>query len=138
MKETKTSKIIYGSKINHFIMEKIIYQDSKDLLLHVRDKSGYRNCFYLVLLFFLCLLSARSSAETIAARSIFLQSDTTLTVRGRILNNDEPAQPISDVSVFIKDSDIGVKTDMEGRFSINARRGDVLVFSLVGHKRQEY
>src|SRR5690606_35882616 len=47
-------------------------------------------------------------------------------------------QPISNVSVAIKGGTVGTATDDEGRYSINAKRGDVLVFSYVGYARQEY
>lgn len=119
-------------------MENKTYKDPYGLFLHYREKSCYRNSLYLVLLFFFCLLSTRSMADTAVASLANLQSDTTLTVSGRVLNNEEPAEPLYDVSVLIKGSNTGVKTDAEGRFSIQAQQGDVLVFDILGHQRQEY
>ena len=50
---------------------------------------------------------------------------------------DETGQPLAGVTVTTKGSDKAVRTDAEGRFTIQASKGDVLVFSYVGHTPKE-
>lgn len=45
--------------------------------------------------------------------------------------------PIVDVNVLVKGTDRGVQTNEEGRFSLNADTGEVLVFSAVGYGNVE-
>ncbi|RYC51341.1 carboxypeptidase-like regulatory domain-containing protein [Flagellimonas olearia] len=45
--------------------------------------------------------------------------------------------PIEDVNVLVKGTERGVQTDTEGRFSLNADTGEVLVFSAVGYGNVE-
>jgi Outer membrane cobalamin receptor protein len=58
----------------------------------------------------------------------------TLTISGRV--TDEQGAPIPFVSVLVKGKS-GTTTDVEGRFSITAQRGDVLVISGVGYASKE-
>jgi TonB-linked SusC/RagA family outer membrane protein len=46
---------------------------------------------------------------------------------------DNNGQPIQGVSVVVKSSAAGTQSDANGSFSINAHRGDTLVFSFVGY-----
>ena len=64
--------------------------------------------------------------------------DTLLTVRGRVFDTHEPPDVLPGVSVQVKGSATGTSTDSEGYFTIKAAKSDVLVFSMVGFKRQEY
>jgi TonB-linked SusC/RagA family outer membrane protein len=50
---------------------------------------------------------------------------------------DETGQPLAGVTVTLKGSDKAARTDGEGRFNLQASRGDVLVFSYVGHAPKE-
>lgn len=50
---------------------------------------------------------------------------------------DETGDPIVGVSVFVKGVAHGVITDVDGKFSIPAKVGDVLVISYVGYVTQE-
>lgn len=49
----------------------------------------------------------------------------------------DKGEPLPGVSVAIKGTAKGTVTDGEGKFSIAAKEGDVLVFSFVGFKKQE-
>jgi TonB-linked SusC/RagA family outer membrane protein len=49
----------------------------------------------------------------------------------------EDGTPLSGAAVTIKNSKISATTNAEGRFSINAGAGDVLVISYVGYKQME-
>jgi TonB-linked SusC/RagA family outer membrane protein len=57
------------------------------------------------------------------------------TVRGIVLDNND--QPIPGVSVVIKGTDKGAATTLEGRFTIAANKGDVLVIKSIGFITQE-
>jgi len=64
---------------------------------------------------------------------VFAQNRTvTGTVRGQ-----EDGQPIPGVTVKIKGSDVGVPTDVNGKYSINAPAGSTLVFSFISYVSQE-
>ena len=52
------------------------------------------------------------------------------TLRGTVV--DELGNPIPGVNIFIKGSETGVVTDFDGKFSIEATTGDVLIFSYIG------
>jgi TonB-linked SusC/RagA family outer membrane protein len=45
---------------------------------------------------------------------------------------DETGQPLAGVTITVKGSALAVRTDAEGRFSVNANTGAVLVFTYVG------
>ncbi|HEX9827451.1 MAG TPA: carboxypeptidase-like regulatory domain-containing protein, partial [Flavobacteriaceae bacterium] len=45
--------------------------------------------------------------------------------------------PLPGVSIIIKGTTTGATTDFDGKYSINAQIGDVLVFSFVGYDTQE-
>ena len=50
---------------------------------------------------------------------------------------DEKNLPIPGASVKIKGTTIGVQTDLDGRFKINADQGQILVFSFIGSESKE-
>ena len=45
---------------------------------------------------------------------------------------DETGQPLAGVTITVKGTNTAVRTDAEGRFTLDAKTGDVLVFSYVG------
>ena len=49
----------------------------------------------------------------------------------------EKGEPLPSVNVVIKGTTKGVQTDLDGSFQIEAKAGDVLVFSFVGYNIQE-
>jgi TonB-linked SusC/RagA family outer membrane protein len=65
----------------------------------------------------------------------FRKIEATETITGRIVGAD--GAPLSDVSVRIKGTSKGTTTNNRGDFSIEANRGDVLIFSYVGYQTQE-
>ncbi len=61
----------------------------------------------------------------------------TFTVEGNVY--DETGIALPGVTIFLKDNpSVGTITDIDGRFSMNVTRGQVLVFSFVGYERIEY
>ena len=58
------------------------------------------------------------------------------TITGTVISNDD-RQALSGVSVLVQGTSIGTATNANGRFSINASTGQVLVFSSVGYLPKE-
>lgn len=63
---------------------------------------------------------------------VWAQTDAAITLKGQV--RDEAGQPLVGVSVVIVDSQKGVATDLEGRFSLPARLGQTLRVSFIGMK----
>ena len=59
-----------------------------------------------------------------------------VTVKGRVIDHD--GQPVISASAIIKGTKTGVVTDIDGQFSIDAHKGDVLEFSSLGYTNAEY
>ncbi|WP_338359791.1 carboxypeptidase-like regulatory domain-containing protein, partial [Yeosuana marina] len=51
--------------------------------------------------------------------------------------SDNSGLPIPGVNVILKGTTTGSQTDFDGKYSINAKTGDVLVFSFLGLKTQQ-
>ena len=60
---------------------------------------------------------------------------TAAPVRGVV--RDETGQPLAGVTITVKGTRTAVRTDAEGRFSLDTKPGDVLVFSYVGLTTKE-
>ncbi|MBQ0735961.1 TonB-dependent receptor [Aquimarina celericrescens] len=65
----------------------------------------------------------------------FTTISTAQEVTGTVL--DDQSQPLPGVSVVIKGTDTGTITDFDGKYSIAADVGQILVFSYVGFEKQE-
>lgn len=59
-----------------------------------------------------------------------------LTVEGKV-TAEEDGSGLIGCSVLVKGTQNGVVTDVDGKYSINANKGDILVFSYVGYITQE-
>jgi iron complex outermembrane receptor protein len=57
------------------------------------------------------------------------------TVSGKV--TDDENAPLAGAAVMIKNSQIGTETDFDGKYSLNVKKGDVLVFSSLGFKTVE-
>ena len=53
------------------------------------------------------------------------------------LVTDANGIPLPGVNVLVKGTNIGIMTDLDGRFEINANEGVVLIFSMLGFKEKE-
>jgi TonB-linked SusC/RagA family outer membrane protein len=74
-----------------------------------------------------------------AHRSITLpaQQRTTFVIEGTVY--DETGTTVPEAVVYIKDKlNIGTSSDNNGKFSIKANKGEIIVFSYVGYKQIEY
>ena len=49
----------------------------------------------------------------------------------------ETSGPIPGVSILVKGTNSGTETDFDGKYSIKAKSGDVLIFSYLGYKTVE-
>ncbi|MBR1631696.1 MAG: TonB-dependent receptor [Paludibacteraceae bacterium] len=74
------------------------------------------------------MLTACLIAATAYAQSVRLQ--------GTVGASDDPF-PVTGASVAVKGTSQGTITDLDGNFSLEAKKGDVLVISFVGYKSQE-
>lgn len=54
---------------------------------------------------------------------------------GRV--TDDNGQPLAGINVIVKGTSTGTATDASGNFSLNAKKGDVLVFTGIGYESQE-
>lgn len=77
----------------------------------------------------LLALSLTGSIQMAAAQN-------TGNIRGIVVN--QQGGPISNVSVIVKETKQGVTTDSTGQFVINAKKGQTLVFSMVGYALKEW
>jgi TonB-linked SusC/RagA family outer membrane protein len=78
----------------------------------------------------LLMFTHSAIAAKIAVKTAGVESIT-----GTVL--DETDQPLPGVTVRVKNTTIATSTDVKGRFSINADRGAVLVFSFIGYENRE-
>lgn len=67
-----------------------------------------------------------------------IAQDSLLNIRGRVYDTHEPPGALPGVSIRIKGSASGTSTDADGYFNIKARKGDVLVFSMISFLTFEY
>lgn len=72
---------------------------------------------------------------------IFLLSATLaigqMTISGTVLDKEE-GFGLPGVNVSIKDKSIGTNTDFDGKYTLKAEEGDLLLFSFVGYETQEF
>jgi len=96
-------------------------------------KNSQRNCALLLFrvavltMLFLSPMMNNSLWANIQQRSIPLQ--------GKIVSTNN--EPLIGVSISIKGTSSGTLTDMDGLYSVNVKKGDVLVFTYVGYGKQE-
>ena len=69
---------------------------------------------------------------TIRAKKVEPQEVNLVQVKGRVV--DENGNPLPGATIVIHGTSMGVATDADGRYTINAKPDDVLVFSFVGYK----
>lgn len=63
-----------------------------------------------------------------------LQQDNTLTIRGTV--TDDTGEPLPGASITVLGTTRGVTTDLDGTYTIEAARGDKLIFSFIGMDSQ--
>ncbi|NNL32342.1 MAG: alpha-2-macroglobulin [Flavobacteriaceae bacterium] len=68
--------------------------------------------------------------------SSFNENITKGTIAGTV--NDEQGLPLPGVNIIVKNTTTGVQSDFDGNFSIQATKGQTLVFSYVGYMTTEH
>ncbi|MDB5134507.1 MAG: SusC/RagA family TonB-linked outer membrane protein [Mucilaginibacter sp.] len=68
-------------------------------------------------------------------KSISVNTPQAFTLKGIV--SDAKGEPLVGVSVGVKGTSTGVQTDVNGKFSISANAGDVLVFTYIGYVKKE-
>jgi TonB-linked SusC/RagA family outer membrane protein len=58
-----------------------------------------------------------------------------ITIRGNVL--DETGEPVPMVSILLKNTTIGTTTDFDGKFTIKAKKGDILTFNYLGYATKQ-
>ena len=81
------------------------------------------------------LISGRQIAVWLEGGISPIDPDTSFAVSGKV--TDINGEPLIGASVFIKGTETGVVTNLDGRYSITAHHGDVLVFSYIGYQAKE-
>ena len=72
---------------------------------------------------------------TITAKQNQSSKEQAMTVEGTVY--DEAGTPLPGVSVMIKNTTVGVSTGFDGKYGIEARKGNILVFQYMGFTKQE-
>ncbi|MDE5596072.1 MAG: carboxypeptidase-like regulatory domain-containing protein, partial [Muribaculaceae bacterium] len=76
---------------------------------------------FALLAIMLCLCSVGAFAQSV--------------VTGTVV--DAENEPLPGVSVLVKNSDKTTVTDLDGKYSISAKKGDVIIFRFIGMKQVE-
>lgn len=58
------------------------------------------------------------------------------TIKGKVTDNK--GKPLPGVTIVVKGTKVGVATDIDGKFLIKAKKGDILEFSFIGMKTLEH
>jgi len=59
------------------------------------------------------------------------------TITGTVTDANHNSEPLAFASVVIKNTSQGTQTNLDGQYSIKAKKGDVLVFSFIGYETLE-
>jgi len=78
---------------------------------------------------------AQNTADIPQLNGATIQVNNALKIQGVV--KDASGQPIIGVSVLVKGTSRGTQTDVNGKFSIDANIGEVLVFGYIGYNKQE-
>ncbi len=70
--------------------------------------------------------------------SVAPPQEKTVRILGRVLEAKDPPGPLVGVTVGVKGTTKGTKTDVDGVFELHVTKGSVLVISMIGYKPQEY
>ena len=82
--------------------------------------------------FFLMLLMAFLSFSN---AHVVMAADQAIQTKGKV--TDSTGEPIIGANVIVKGTTVGVISDLDGGFNINAKRGDVLQISFLGYQSKE-
>lgn len=81
------------------------------------------------------LLATKANMSTTEKSSIISSVMQNQEVKGTVI--DEAGEPLIGVNIQVKGTTIGATTDFDGKYSIKAKKGDILVVSYIGYSTQE-
>lgn len=61
-----------------------------------------------------------------------------VTIRGVVVDTNDPPTPLTGATIMLKGTTTGTVSDVSGFFSIQANKGDTLVFSYLGYKEKTF
>lgn len=134
-------RLSYGVGVEQIVNSFNVSLLKRRIMMMNRKKSGRTGVLKYALLFpvaGLLVLSANAEAVAETAEHVAAQwtaPDGTVTMTGTVV--DENGKPLPGVTVVLKGTMLGVRTDAAGTFSIQARQGQTLVFTYVGRQTQE-
>ena len=76
-----------------------------------------------------------SIMKTDEVKSVENSSEEKFTVTGKVLS-DKTKKPVSGASVLVRGTTKGTLTDSEGKFSLEVKQGDILMFAFLGLRTQ--
>ena len=134
-------RLSYGVGVEQIVNSFNVSLLKRRIMMMNRKKSGRTGALKYALLFpvaGLLVLSANAEAVAETAEHVAAQwtaPDGMVTMTGTVV--DENGKPLPGVTVVLKGTMLGVRTDAAGTFSIQARQGQTLVFTYVGRQTQE-
>jgi len=111
-------------KKNDVTVKELVAYITKELDLHFTERGNQ-----------VIVITKAPAVATVPASTT---ADTTMRLRGRVYNRQEPPVPLPGVTVMIKGTSKGVATDNDGFFDIEVGKGQTLIFSFTGFKPYEY
>ena len=75
-------------------------------------------------------------AMLVFSSSLYAQNNKVLTIKG-IVKDGKTFDPLVGVNVYIKGTTVGTVTNINGEYSLQAKAGDVLVFSFIGYTKKD-
>jgi hypothetical protein len=88
--------------------------------------------------FMIISASASFAPDHVKAGTLISRTEASLNLPVHGLVTDSAGAPLSGVTVYVKDNrNIGTITDMNGRYSLEASSGAILVFSALGYQSVE-
>jgi len=86
------------------------------------------------------LFLSKGISYSINNRIIALKASSSMSKQQKMISGkvtDDTGEPLPGVAIVIKGTNKGTVTDVDGNYSINVNRGEVLTFSFIGMKSQE-
>lgn len=90
----------------------------------------------LILAFYLPGISHAKPNDLVNSDLKKLLQDNEASIAGQVLNRSN--EPVSGVTIKVKNSSQGTVSDNEGRFKLNVKIGDVVTFSMLNYLDQEF
>ncbi|TWF39732.1 TonB-linked SusC/RagA family outer membrane protein [Chitinophaga polysaccharea] len=85
------------------------------------------------------IIPREKGKRTDKINGISTEEDSTYLIRGRVYDNHEPPQALPGVTIRVKDNNnIGTTSDVDGYFTLRAKKNAVIVFTQMGYLPEEH